>query len=470
MSVELMPGRKSQTRNYELPIELTPNQLAIEESNARFKVIRAGRKFGKSTYAIYEAIKAAGKRGAVVWFIAPTYRQAKMIAWKEFKTLIPRETLQRKPNETELYFVFKNGAEIYVMGSDNPDSLRGPAPTHVVLEEAAMQKPEVWHDVIRPNLTARKGTATFITTPKGFNWFKDVEDQAKLLIAAGDRQWACFHFTIYDNPHIDRNEIEDARKSCDNEAIWRQEYMADFESSVGRVFNSFQDNSRHVRKINLETTNFDAYRGIDWGMRDNTGCVWVRLVGKSIAVYREHAENNLPPSAQAKIILEKTPKNERVIGNCLSHDAVRQDTAMMGLSVLWQMQNAGIRPIQPSTRDKSASRAMLQQLFQEDRILIDPSCVKLRKQLLTYEWKDTAMERTEDGNDDLVDALHYVVELLQTKLFLGQFHKKALSPKEMIEAHIKSEEARRDNVFASRLPSTHDNGIPDFTDTQAGYL
>ncbi len=60
---------------------------------------------------------------------------------------------------------------------------------------------------------------------------------------------------------------------------------------------------------------------------------------------------------------------------------------------------------------------MLQQLITEDRLVIDKSCVKLRKQLLNYEWKDTVMEKTEDGNDDLVDSLHSLVELYQYDLF-----------------------------------------------------
>src|SRR6185503_18041022 len=172
MSVNYAPtlseGSKKSKR-FTIPLELTPSQKIIEGVDARFKIIRAGRKFGKSTYGIYSAIKAAGKPGSIVWFCGPTFRQAKLIAWKEFKNLLPREALSKKPNETDLIFTLKNGSEIYVMGSDNPDSLRGPAPDHVVMEEAAMQQPEAWYEVVRPNLTAKRGSASFITTPKGFN-------------------------------------------------------------------------------------------------------------------------------------------------------------------------------------------------------------------------------------------------------------------------------------------------------------
>jgi hypothetical protein len=467
MSVQFMPVKEPKTKSFTIPLTLTMAQDCIDKMPARFKLIRAGRKFGKSTYGEYSCICHAGKPNSVVWFAGPTYHQAKLIAWKEFKNLIPREALAKKPNETDLYFTLKNGSEIYVMGSDNPDSLRGPAPDHVVIEEAAMHKPEVWNEVVRPNLTAKCGTADFITTPKGFNWFKDLEDQARKQIKEGSFDWAVFHYSIYDNPHIKRQEIEDAHRDCDSEVVWRQEYLAQYESSVGRVFSAFSD-ERHCKPFERPNSNFVVYRAIDYGMRDDTACLWATIQGNKLIVFREHLQSDTPASVQAALIQAKTGPNERVERNVISHDAAKEDIEMRGLTVKWHFENAGLRPMYISSRDKKSSRHMIQRLLQEDRLVIDPeTCPKLKKQLLAYEWKDTTMERTADGHDDAVDALHYLVETLQHTLFmdrpkmdaqsLDQIYREIADEKASYRPHLKVEGKEELTEFK-------------FDDTYAGYF
>lgn len=421
MVLELLPSGKKRELVFKVPFSYTPAQLKIKQSKARFKIVRAGRKFGKTTLAERVALDGLKNPGSSWWHIAPTYRQAKLISWEKFKRIIPQGALGKKPNDSELIITLKNGAQLFLMGSDEPDSLRGPEPDGVSLEEAAYHKDGVWQKVIRPNLMPKRAPAYFITTPAGYNWFKDLEDEAKRLITLGDKQWEIFHFTCYDNPHISRQEIEDARKDCDTEEIWRQEYLAEYESSVGRVFSAFSD-SRHVKRVEMPSGIFDAWRAVDWGMRDDTACLWAFTRNKSLHVYREYAENNLSAPAQASVVKNLTTFKEKVQATAISHDAAKEDPAMKGLTVMWHFNQAGISPIRKSSRDKKHSRQMIQQLLHENRLAIDAEhCPKLRKQMLAYEWKDTAMEKPDDaGNDDLVDALHYLVEMLQFDLFLGK--------------------------------------------------
>lgn len=421
MVINLLPSAESHTRVFKVPFTYTPAQLKIKQSKARFKIVRAGRKFGKTTLAERIAMDGLGPPNSTWWHIAPTYKQAKLISWDKFKRIIPAEAMGKKPNDTDLIITLKNGSRLYLMGSDDEDSLRGPEPNGITLEEAAFHKPDVWSKVLRPNLMPKKGPAYFITTPCGYNWFKDLEDEARRLISLGNPEWACFHFSCFDNPHISRQEIEDARRDCDTDEIWRQEYLAEYESSVGRVFSAFTDN-RHVKKIELPSGQFEAYRSVDWGMRDDTACLWAFIRDKKLCVYREYAENNLSAPQQASVIKSMTTFKEKVEKTAISHDAAKEDPAMKGLTVIWHFRQAGISPLRPSSRDKKHSRAMIQQLLHENRLLIDSEhCPKLRKQILAYEWKDTAMEKPEDaGNDDLVDALHYLVEMLQFDLFLGK--------------------------------------------------
>lgn len=469
--MNLIGSEDSKKKTFRIPIKLTPKQKAIEDSPARFKLIRAGRKFGKTTYALYQALKWLGPPNSRVWFLCSTYKQAKLITWADFKRLIPHDALKRKPNDTDLTITLKNGSELALMGTDDMDTLRGPAPSGVVFEEAALHKREVWHEVIRPNLVVHKSPALFISTPKGYNWFKDLEESAKLSMLQGGEEWAVFHHTIYDNPYLNKDEIEQAKRDCDNDQVWRQEYMAEYESSVGRVFASFSD-ERHMGIVPTPK-GVPAYRSIDWGMRDDTACLWAYLEGQGpsakLKIYREYSDNNLPSSTQAQIIKNKTPDSERVERNIIGHDAAKQDTELRGLTVRWHFSNAGITPLKVGSKDKKSSRSMLQQLICQDRLLIDKSCVKLRKQLLAYEWKDTIMEKTVDGNDDLVDALHSMCELVQYDLFLNNSIEKEDS---LVERYRKAMNARK-NPIVRKFPlvgdeKAFDSGI--FDNSPAGYL
>lgn len=468
MAMNLLGNEDVSTKKrvFRIPLTLHPKQKFIDDHFKRFTMVRAGRKFGKTTYARKKALEWLAPPNSVVWYLNPTYKQGKLIAWADFKRMIPQEALKRKPNDTDLTITLKNGSELYLMGSDEPDSLRGPAPSGVIFEEMAQHKREVWHEVIRPNLVPKKAPALFIGTPKGYNWMKDLEDEALASISRGEDDWAVFHYTIYDNPTLDIGEIEKARRDCDNPAVWSQEYMAEYESSVGRVFNSFS-RERHVAPIQVPH-GVPCFRAVDWGMRDDSAALWGYLRGGKLLVYREHLENGLPAKTQAQLVLNKTEPKETIEANIIGHDAVKTDVNMQGLSVLWHFQNAGVTPIKPSSKDKKASRSMLSQLIQENRLVIDPSCQKLIKQLLGYEWKDTVMEKTADGNDDAVDALHYLVELLQYKLFLTP-HIEAVPDMAKIYAEIAAEKEQQ--IRFPKLPMEREelSGF-DFANSPAGYL
>lgn len=471
-AINLLPSPESRKKVFKTGFSFHPTQLTVRNDPARFKIVRCGRKWGKTTLAERVALDWLRKPNSVVWDIAPTYKQAKLISWDKFKQIIPPEALGKKPNDTELVITLKNGSRLYLMGSDDEDSLRGLQPDGVIFEEAALHKPDIWSKIVRPNLVPKKAPALFIFTPKGFNWVKDLEDEAQRRIASGDKEWAVFHYSLYDNPYLDKDEIEKSRRDCDTEQIWRQEYLAEYESSVGRVFSAFSD-LEHVRPIEMPLGVFDAWRAVDWGMRDDTTCVWGFIRGGKLHVYREYAQNNMSAPAQAEIIRNMTTAKENVKRTAISHDAAKEDPAMKGLTVMWHFRQAGISPLGPSSRDKKSSRSMIQQLLHEKRIVIDGTkCPKLRKQLLSYEWKDTTMERPDDvGNDDLVDALHYLVEMLQFDLFMDRSNSEEKTQAEIMRAI--AQEKLQQNRIKFKLPSIfeRDNSFGNqFEDSPAGYL
>ncbi len=155
-------------------MRLTLPQSNIFCSNARFRSVVAGRRFGKTFLSTGEILRFAtlGKNKNV-WYVAPTYGAAKEIAWDMLMDCLPFEYIA-KTNESALNVRLINGSSISLKGAEKPNNLRGRALDFVVLDEFADMRPETWYEVIRPSLSDRLGHALFIGTPKGRNHFYDL--------------------------------------------------------------------------------------------------------------------------------------------------------------------------------------------------------------------------------------------------------------------------------------------------------
>jgi phage terminase large subunit-like protein len=234
-----------------------PGQMAIHMSPARFRVVAAGRRFGKSHYAALEliihALMDVNEHGqkltqeAGVYYVAPTFDQAKRIMWPKIRELAGFERqggLIRRENVNDGWIELVSGRRIYIRGADNPDSLRGIALHFVVLDEYADMKSFIWEEIIEPALMDYQGRALFIGTPKGKNHFykifmhalhykQSVEDQLEGLPPL----YEAFHFKSGDNPFIPRNELRrmmDGGGTASRETV-RQEIEADFVSGGGKI-------------------------------------------------------------------------------------------------------------------------------------------------------------------------------------------------------------------------------------------
>lgn len=214
-----------------LNVKLHPKQLEVFNDKTRFKVVAAGRRFGKSRLAAWtlliEALKSKEKD---VFYIAPTFQQAKDIMWGMLKELGHEVIAAAHENTAVLTLV--NNRKIYLKGSDRPDTLRGVGLSYVVLDEYADMKPNVWEQIVRPALADVQGGAMFIGTPKGRNHFYEIY---KLGESGKDPEWAAFHYTSYDNPLIPQTEIEAAKRSMSSFAF-RQEFMSSFEAASRDLF------------------------------------------------------------------------------------------------------------------------------------------------------------------------------------------------------------------------------------------
>ena len=214
-----------------LNVKLHPKQLEVFNNKTRFKVVAAGRRFGKSRLAAWtlliEALKSKEKD---VFYVAPTFQQAKDIMWGMIKELGHEVIAAAHENTAVLTLV--NGRKIYLKGSDRPDTLRGVGLAYIVLDEYADMKANVWEQILRPALADVQGGAMFIGTPKGRNHFYEIY---KLGENGKDPEWSSFHYTSYDNPLIPETEIEAAKRSMSSFAF-RQEFMSSFEAASRDLF------------------------------------------------------------------------------------------------------------------------------------------------------------------------------------------------------------------------------------------
>lgn len=230
---------------------------------ARFKVVPAGRRSGKTELAKRFMYTGNDRfRGALTydlafddgWYVitAPTHKQAKRIFWKDMKMLCPAWA-KVKTLESELTIRLYNGVEITVMGMDSPDRLEGRPLDGIVLDEYGNMKPETWEENVRPALSTlnRPGWAWMIGVPEGRNHYYQKYKRAR---DSGDPEWSAHTWPSSDV--LPKEEIEQARKDMD-ELTFMQEFEASFVNFTGRAYYSFgEQNLRGLKVDKTEPLNF----------------------------------------------------------------------------------------------------------------------------------------------------------------------------------------------------------------------
>lgn len=214
-----------------IPYSPHPAQRIFHESKARFRILAAGRRFGKSQAAVNEAIKfALTHKKSIVWVVAPVFAQA-MIDWRMFRQFLPYELI-KELHVTEKYIELVTGSTIWIKSGDNSYTLRGEGIDFLIIDEAGMVKRDVWEEALRPALSDKLGKAVMISTPQGHNWFFELWTRGQDSAFSEYQSWK---YPTQQNPYITISEIEEAQKTLPD-LVFRQEYLAEFLDDIGAVF------------------------------------------------------------------------------------------------------------------------------------------------------------------------------------------------------------------------------------------
>jgi hypothetical protein len=221
-------------------LSLHPKQMEVYKSKSRFRVVVAGRRWGKTALSRVLIITHARVAKRKIWYVAPTYKMAKNIMWLDLLDAIPRKWI-KKINETTLTITLINNTRIELKGADKADSLRGVGVDFLVLDEFQDMSEETWTQVLRPTLADRRGLAIFIGTPKAYNYLFDLYKRGQ---DAEFKDWQSWQFPTITSPFIPLSEIAAARNDMDPKSF-AQEFEASFETMSGRVYYPF-DRELHV--------------------------------------------------------------------------------------------------------------------------------------------------------------------------------------------------------------------------------
>ena len=241
------------------PLRYHPVQERLIKSPARFKVVPAGRRSGKTERAKRNLVEQAflesmeGKYDDYRYFAAaPTRDQAKRIFWDDLKNFIPREwraePYDKAVSESELKIRLITGAEIHVIGMDKPQRIEGVSWNGGVLDEYADMKPTAWGANIRPALSDRRGWCWLTGVPEGRNHYYDLYKNAQAKELSGDPEWAVFTWKSADI--LPEEEIIAAKADLD-ELTFQQEYEASFVNFEGRVYYCYDENT-HLAKLEYQ--------------------------------------------------------------------------------------------------------------------------------------------------------------------------------------------------------------------------
>lgn len=377
---------------------LTPSQSIVAKDTHRFRVLRCGRRFGKTKLGVEEMKGVGISRPSRIAYVATTNQQARDIVWNDLNNELRGAILKTNEARLEISTRTQKGGEslFFLKGWESIETMRGQAFDFLVIDEIAMMRNfwMYWHEVLRPTLTDRKGQALFASTPKGFNHFYDLCN-----LELKDPSFKTFHFTTWDNPHIPVEEIEAAKATLPPD-VFSQEYEANFEKTEGMVYKEF-DRKFHIYDT-LPKGTFDYIGGVDFGYRNPAAVLHIYTDGERYFIDDEWYKAQ---RTDAQI--------SEYVASCRFKSVYPDPENQGGIEEL-RRQGCNVREVSKFKGSVGAGIQQVRELLLNNRLKVNKRCINLISEFEMYSYDDNRTERNENespikANDHALDALRYVI-------------------------------------------------------------
>ena len=385
-------------------MKLTSPQQTVSDSDARFRVVAAGRRFGKSFLSINELAKFARLPNQRCLYVAPTYRQAKQVIWDELKNRLFGVRWIDKVNESDLNIQLKNGSIIYIRSADNREALRGAKYNFIVMDECADIHSDTFYQILRPTLSDTGGCALFIGSPKGRNWFYDLYNQGT------EQGWASWQFTTAEGGNVPQEEIEQAKRDLD-ERTFEQEYLSQFVSYSGVIYYAFDEDN--IKSMPIIPPTAPLHIGMDFNIDPMSAVICIQD-GEKAWVIDEITIYSSNTNEMCEEIKRRYPKRSCIVYPDAS--GVRRATSSTGITdhlILQQhgfvVRTGSVNP--PVVERIAAVNSRLRNSSGDIMLYIDPKCKQTREGLIKMTYKEgTRQPDKSSGYDHITDAIGYYIE------------------------------------------------------------
>ena len=403
-----------------MKISLTKPQLKVSSSEARFRVLVSGRRFGKTYLCITEMMKYATGVNKKIWYVAPTFKMAKEIVWSKLKEMLSEFNWIEDINESNMTITIKKtGSKISLKGCDAYDSLRGVGLDFLILDEFADIDEKAWTEVLRASVSDTEGDVLMCGSPKGYgNWsyrmYLKGQDQ--------DKEWDSFQYTTLQGGMVSEHEIEQAKQDIDIRTF-RQEFEGTFENYAGSVYYNFHPVESVVDK-QIDWTK-PLHIGMDFNVDPMSASVGQIEKDKiffvdEVIIYSSNTDEMVEEirnryGTKIPIFIYPDPASRQ------------RKTSAGGKTDLSILQNAGFKVKcklkHPAVRDRiNAVNGKLKDSNGNRHIFVSKTCKTIVKGLQRQIYKEnTNIPDKEDGFDHMNDAIGYMVDFLKPLTTQAQF-------------------------------------------------
>lgn len=390
---------------------LSAKQQLVVNSQARWRVVVAGRRTGKTFLAMRELARYARHPNSVVWYLTNSRQQAKTLVWSKLKKKLKSLNWVASTNESELVITLKNNSVICLKSAEQGDNLRGESLNFLCIDEFCdIDLDEIFFEILRPALSDKRGHCLFLGTPKAANQTaKDLFDRHLT-----NPNWASFTYSTLEGSFVDPEEIEQARQDLAPK-VFKQEYEASWENLANVIFEYFGEHN--IAPVELPTANEPIIVGLDFNVGKMCATVG-RQTKSGLEYFDEIVLENSNTQEMAEEIRLRYPKNPVTVFPDASGSARKASAG--GITDHAILQNAGftvrVNRTNPSVRDRinCANSLFFLRPDGTTRFRIDPRCKFTIKCFRNWSYKEgsAGVPDKDSGWDHMADAGTYPVAFL----------------------------------------------------------